>query len=69
MSVTRKGPPVGEFRGMPIPAYIITDDGRRHNFAKTSLSIEDKDGAVEIEKLKPDECVIAPGLVYTADKR
>ena len=32
MSVTRHGPSVGTFRGKPIPSYIITSDGRRHNY-------------------------------------
>lgn len=66
MSVTRHGPSIGEFRGKPIPAYIITDDGRRHIFRQTTIELEDAQGGIELAKLRPGECVIAPGLIYGA---
>lgn len=64
MTVTREGPSIGMFRERSIPSYIITDDGKRHRYVSTTLEIEDPEGAVELAKLRPDECVIFPGLIY-----
>ena len=40
-----------------------------HNYHSTTISIEDKEGAVCLEELDPDESVIAPGLIYRAERR
>lgn len=68
MAVTRHGPSIGVFRERDIPSYIVTSDGAFHDFHKTTLSLEDDEGGVELAKLSPDECVIAPGLVYRRRK-
>lgn len=61
MSVIEHGPSIGNYRGRPIPGYIVTDDGVRWKFV--GAAIEDRDG-VALSQLARDECVIAPGLIY-----
>jgi hypothetical protein len=59
--IIEHGPSVGEYRGRSIPAYIVQDDGSRSEYV--GIAVE-TDGGVELAQLAPDECVIAPGLIY-----
>jgi hypothetical protein len=59
-SVTERGPSLGTFQSRDIPAFIVTKDGRRHEFVGTG------DSPFDLAQLKPNESVIAPGLIYRA---
>lgn len=60
-AVVRHGPSVGEYMGRDIPGFIVSGDGERSDFNRIAKV---KDGGVELSQLAPDECVIAPGLIY-----
>ena len=59
------GPSIGTYRNKPIPAFIVTKRDGRMSFR--AIADEDKKGGFLLSKLGPDECVIAPGLIYGAD--
>jgi hypothetical protein len=59
--IIEHGPSVGEYRGRSIPAYIVDAGGARSDFV--GIAVE-TDVGVELAQLKPDECVIVPGLIY-----
>jgi hypothetical protein len=59
--IIEHGPSVGEYRGRSIPAYIVDAAGVRSEYVGVAI---ETNGAVELAQLKPDECVIAPGLIY-----
>lgn len=56
-----QGPSIGEYKGKPIPAYIVESDGTRSDYHRIAI---EKDGGVELSQMRRDECVIAPGLIY-----
>lgn len=61
MEVTEQlGPTIGSFEGRDIPEYVVTR-GRRYNFNRIALT---EDGLTDLSQLAPNECVIAPGLIY-----
>ena len=60
--ITEHGPSVGEHYSKPIPAYIVDGNGTRLEFVR--IATEDEDGLVALAQLEPNECVIAPGLIY-----
>jgi hypothetical protein len=63
MAVVEKGPPIGEqHHGRDIPAWIVTDDGVRHEYVRPAQ--EDRQGRVPLDQLRRGECVLAPGLIY-----
>lgn len=55
-----KGPSIGTYRERDIPSYIVYEDGR---YEYDRIAVE-TDGGVELAQLAPNECVIAPGLIY-----
>lgn len=57
-----RGPPIGAHLGQPIPSYIVQKDGTHYDYARTVKT--DSDGTFWLVDLAPDECVIAPGLIY-----
>lgn len=59
--VIEHGPSCGTFWDRPIPAWIITGDGRKHHFVGTGES------PFDLSQLGPGESVIAPGLIYRAE--
>lgn len=60
--VIEHGPSCGTYKQRSIPAYIVTDNAVRWEFDR--IAYADKSGGIELRQLRPDECVIAPGLVY-----
>lgn len=69
--ITEKGDSIGDYHGYSIPAFIITDDGRRYEYDR--IAVVDEDGGCGLSQLARSEVVIAPGLIYrlveTADAR
>jgi hypothetical protein len=61
--IVEHGPSIGEHHGKTIPAFIVTQDGTRLEFVRKA--IEDS-GRVDLAQLGKGECVIAPGLIYSA---
>lgn len=61
--VAENGPPLEQkHKGRDIPAWIVRGDGER--FAFDRIARADRDGTTPLSQLRPDECVIAPGLIY-----
>jgi len=60
--VIEHGPSIGTFKQKPIPAYIVTENKIRWKFHRVANL--DADGGFTLSKLKKNECVIAPGLIY-----
>lgn len=61
-AIVELGPSIGTYRGCDIPAHIIFKTGERRGFA--GIAFEDGDRAMPLGQLQPNECVIAPGLIY-----
>jgi hypothetical protein len=59
--IVEHGPPCGEYKGKPIPSYIVDQNGARLEFDRIAI---ETDGGVELSQLANNECVIAPGLIY-----
>jgi len=59
--ITDKGPPVGTYREMSIPAWF---DKAGQRFTYDRIALEDSDGTTPLAQLRPDEFVVAPGLIY-----
>ena len=55
--VVEHGPSVGRHLNLDIPAWIVTGDGKRHEYSRI-LKVD------EFSKLEAMESVIHPGLVY-----
>jgi hypothetical protein len=60
--IVEHGPSCGSHYGLDIPAYIVTAAGAKSVFDR--IAVEDDDGLVALSQLAPNECVIAPGLIY-----
>jgi hypothetical protein len=58
---TGRGPSLGTYRDRDIPEWINSDSGR---FNYDRVAMEDRDGSVPLAQLRPDEFVVAPGLIY-----
>lgn len=56
------GPSCGRHYDMDIPSYLVTAAGTRLSFER--IAQEGTDGLVALAQLAPNECVIAPGLIY-----
>ena len=67
MRIIEHGPDVGTHKGRGIPGYIISTRGDRFDFDR--IAVLDLDGAFELDRLAPDEAIIAPGLIYRRSKR
>lgn len=66
MTVKELGPPIGKYRGRDIPGYIVSE--RDGYMAFHRVALQEPEGCVDLSQLAPDECVIAPGLIYKAGK-
>lgn len=64
MTVKELGPSIGKYKSKDIPGYIVDGRGDRMSFHR--IAKQEPDGCVELSQLAPDECVIAPGLIYKA---
>ncbi|MBF0273221.1 MAG: hypothetical protein HQL98_14315 [Magnetococcales bacterium] len=62
-SVVDQGQPVGQFRHVPIPAWIRTSDNRHADYAGIALT-PPPDGCVCLEIPDQAELILPPGLVY-----
>lgn len=56
-----KGPTIGTYADKPIPAWIRTHEGYADYVGVTGP-------VVDLDKLKPGQFVIAPGLLYQGRK-
>jgi hypothetical protein len=59
MKIVEQGPSIDTHLGATVPAFLIDAVGARWDFNRKTGS------TVYISALKPTECVIAPGLIYT----
>jgi hypothetical protein len=59
-TVTKHGP-VRQYKSRSVYEYIESG-GERWNFDR--LAVVGHDGSVDLEQLRPDEVVIAPGVIY-----
>lgn len=56
-----EGPSIGTYKDRDIPEWRMSD-GQRFEYDR--IALEDHDGAVPLSQLRPDEFVMAPGLIY-----
>lgn len=50
-------------RGKPVPKWFVDERGYRYVF--DSMAILDKDDCFELSSLDSNQCIIAPGAIYT----
>ncbi|MBF0417622.1 MAG: hypothetical protein HQL86_05165 [Magnetococcales bacterium] len=62
-AVVEHGKPVGQFRHMPIPAWIRTTDNRLADYAGIALT-PPPEGCVCLEVPDQAELILPPGLIY-----
>jgi hypothetical protein len=62
-SVVEQGQPVGQFRHVPIPAWIRTSDNRHADYAGVAQT-PPPEGCVCLEIPDQSELILPPGLVY-----
>lgn len=62
-AVVESGQPVGQFRHVPIPAWIRTSDNRRAEYAGIALN-PPPEGCVCLEIPDQAELILPPGLIY-----
>lgn len=65
--LTEQGPSIGTHNGRTVPEYIVDQDGQRYDYNR--VAVLDPDGGFTLSKLRGNEVVIAPGLIYRAVKR
>jgi hypothetical protein len=61
LTITDRGPSIGTYRGQDIPAWL---DKAGERFSYDRPAMEDSDGTTPLAQLRPDEFVVAPGLIY-----
>jgi hypothetical protein len=61
LTITDQGPSIGTYRGRDIPDWL---DKAGQRFAYDRPAMQDRDGTTPLAQLRPDEFVIAPGLIY-----
>lgn len=61
LRVTAEGPSIGTYRDRPIPEWM-NKAGERFNYDR--IAIEDEDGGCPLSQMRPDEFMVAPGLIY-----
>jgi len=61
-AVKTQGPVVGHFRGRPISALVIDQNGSRYRFV--GVASRDGRGRLDVLSLKQGEWIVAPDLVY-----
>jgi len=57
----RKGPVIGHYHGRSIHEYL---DFATTQWGFSRVAVMDRDGAIDMNQLADDECVVSPGLVY-----
>lgn len=61
-SIVEKGPENITIDGRKVPAWFIDDQGHRFEFEGEAQL--DADGDFELSKLRDDQCILAPGVLY-----
>ena len=61
-SIVEKGPENITVEGRKIPAWFIDERGDRFEFE--GVAQLDADGGFELSKLRADQCILAPGVLY-----
>lgn len=59
--ITDRGPSIGTYRDRDIPEWM-DQGGTRYFYDRPAL--QDSDGTVPLAQLRPDEFVVAPGVIY-----
>jgi hypothetical protein len=59
--ITDRGPSIGTYKGRDIPEWL---DKAGERFGYDRIAMEDRDGTTPLAQLRPDEFVVAPGLIY-----
>ena len=61
LDITDKGPSIGTYLDRDIPEWF---DKAGERFIYDRIAVNDTDGATPLAQLRPDEFVVAPGLIY-----
>lgn len=61
LTITDRGPSIGTYQGRDIPDWL---DKAGQRFAYDRPAMQDRDGTTPLAQLRPDEFVVAPGLIY-----
>lgn len=56
-----QGPSIGTYRDRDIPEWM---DKAGQRFIYDRIAVNDSDGTTPLSQLRPDEFVVAPGLIY-----
>lgn len=59
--ITGNGPSIGTYRDRDIPDWF---DKAGERFIYDRIAMNDTDGTTSLAQLRPDEFVVAPGLIY-----
>lgn len=49
-----------------VPTWITGNNGERMNYDRPASV--DESGGISLDQMRDDECVIAPGAIYRADR-
>ena len=62
LTPTRYGPVIGHFQGEPIYEFLAYSDGEVLWYS--GVAPVEKDGSICLNRLRNEECLVSPGLVY-----